>query len=540
MLGGTPARNMVNPREKLPELPGTGPNWEKEGEVRAWEAAFVLWKAELGSRAYGGPAVAGGRVFVGTNNDRARNPRDVRVRADGVERLDKGVLMCFDAKTGRFLWQAVHDKLADRMITDWPKEGLCSTPAVVGDRAYYVSNQCRVVCVDVNGLADGNQGFRGEPYQDPDDADVVWEYDMIRELKVFPHSMSNCSPLVVGDRLFACTSNGVDENHVNLPSPDAPSLVCLDRHTGKLLWSDNSPGKNVMHAQWSSPSYAAEPVPQVLHAQGDGWLRAFDPATGKLLWKFDCNRKDATHEVGGGGDKSDFIAMPVVYKGRAYIGTGQDPEYSAGPAHLWCLDLKKAVELGAKRKDRDVSPELLVPDGKDADGNEAFVVRANPASALAWVYGGPELRPFAPRDYKFCRTMSTVAIADDVLYAGALDGHLHCLDALTGTQYWQYDTRATIWGSPMLVDGRVLLATDSGDLFVFRHAVLPATIDHLPPGPLNRAAARQFRKFAREQIEKRYLLAKIEMPAPVRTTPVVAGGVLYVATENALYAFGQK
>jgi outer membrane protein assembly factor BamB len=534
MLGGTPARNMVNPRDKLPPLPGTGPNWEKEGEARAWEAAFVLWKAELGSRAYGGPAVAAGKVFVGTNNERARNPRDTRVGFDGFQTLDKGVLMCFDATTGRFLWQAVHDKLPDGNVTDWPKEGLCSTPTVVGSRAYYVSNQCRVVCADVNGFADGNHGFRAEQYQDPDDADIVWEYDMRRELKVFPHNMSNCSPLVVGDRLFACTSNGVDEGHVNLPSPDAPSLVCLDRHTGKLLWSDNSPGKDVIHSQWSSPSYAREPVPQVLHAQGDGWLRAFDPATGKLLWKFDCNRKGATHELGGTGEKNDFVAMPAVYEGRVYIGTGQDPEHSAGLGNLWCIDLKKAVERGAKQKDRDVSPEVLVPAG------ETFVAKPNPASALAWVYGGPEPRPFAARDYKFCRTMSTAAVADGVVYAATLDGYLHCLDATTGAQFWQYDTKAAIWGSPVVVDGRVLLTTESGDLFVFRHAALPDTIDHMPPGPLNQAAARRFRKSAREQIERRYLLARIEFPATIRTTPVVAGGVLYVATENMLYAFGEK
>ncbi len=84
-----------------------------------------------------------------------------------------------------------------------------------------------------------------------------------------------------------------------MPCSDAPSLVCLDRITGKLLWKDNSPGKDILHGQWSSPAYADEPVPQVIHGQGDGWLRAFDPDTGKLLWKFDCNRRDAKHELGG-------------------------------------------------------------------------------------------------------------------------------------------------------------------------------------------------------------------------------------------------
>ena len=242
---------------------------------------------------------------------------------------------------------------------------------------YYVSNQCRVVCLDVNGFADGNQGIQNEKYKDATDADIIWEYDMIRELKVFPHNMSNCSPLVVGDFIFVCTSNGVDESHVNLPSPEAPSLICLDRNTGKLLWKDNSPGRTIMHGQWSSPSYAEEPVPQVIHGQGDGWLRAFDPATGNLLWKFDCNKKGAKYELGGNGDKSDFIAMPVVHDGRVYIGTGQDPEHSTGIAYLWCIDLKKAVELGAKAPDRDVSPELVVRVEKQGDA-EKVVTKPNP------------------------------------------------------------------------------------------------------------------------------------------------------------------
>jgi outer membrane protein assembly factor BamB len=543
MNGGSVGRNMANVRDVLPKLPTAAPDWDDEGAVKRWEAEWVLWTAELGSRSYGGPVVAGGKVYVGTNNERPRNPRDRRIDAQGeVEKLDMGVLMCFDERTGKFLWQAVHDKLPNRNVTDWPKEGVCSTPTIVGDRVYYVSNRCTVVCLDANGFVDGNQGFQNEPYKDDTDADVIWEYDMIGELHVFPHNMSNCSPLVVEDRIFVCTSNGVDESHVNLPAPHAPSLICLDRHTGKLLWRDNSPGEDIMHAQWSSPAYASDPVPQVIQGQGDGWLRAFDPATGKLLWKFDCNRKGAVYELGGTGDKSDFIAMPVVYCGRVYIGPGQDPEHSTGIADLWCIDLTKAVELGARAPARDVSPDLLVRLEKPADPEERpkAVTKPNPASALAWNYGGEEKRRWAPRDFKFGRTMSTVAAVGDVVYAAELHGYLHCLNAKTGEHYWQYDTKASIWGSPYFVDGRVLVGTDAGDLFVFRHDPKPRVIDELNFAADNLAEAKRQRRERRDHVEKQYLLAKIELPAAIRTTPVVADGVLYVTTENTLYALGKK
>jgi hypothetical protein len=67
MYGGSPSRNMVNLHDKLPELPLVGPSEDKEGEKK-WNARWLLWKAALGSRSYSQPVVAGGRVFVGTNN----------------------------------------------------------------------------------------------------------------------------------------------------------------------------------------------------------------------------------------------------------------------------------------------------------------------------------------------------------------------------------------------------------------------------------------------------------------------------------------
>ena len=500
----------------------------------------MRWKADLGSRSYSQPVVVGGKVFVGTNNERPRNPRDTKKNAAGeVELIDKSVLMCFDAATGKFLWQAVHDKLPNGQVTDWPNEGICSIPTVVGDRLYYVSNQCRVVCLDVNGFADGNQGAQTEKYKTATDADFIWEYDMIKELKVFPHNMSTGCPLIIGDLLFVQTSNGVDQSHVNIPSPDAPSFICLNRHTGKLLWSDNSPGKDIMHGQWASSSYAADPVPQVIFPGGDGWLRAFDPPTGKLLWKFDCNPKDAVYELGGTGTRSDFIASPVIYGGRLYIGTGQDPEHSTGVAHLWCVDLANAVARGAAVKDRDVSPELIKKVEKAADGTRTVTKRPNPASALAWCYGGLETRRWAPRDFKFGRTLSTVCVVDDVVYAAELHGYLHCLSAKTGKHYWQFDTKASVWGAPYYVDGKVLLTTDYGELFVFRHDPKPEVIDELDFAAGTMKEARVELRVRRKQVADKYLMFKFDFEDPIRGTPSVAGGVLYVATQTELFAIGK-
>ena len=118
-----------------------------------------------------------------------------------------------------------------------------------------------------------------------------------------------------------------------------------------------------------------------------------------------------------------------------YIGTGQDPEHSTGIAYLWCIDLTKAVERGAAGKDRDVSPERVEKVKKLPNGDEEVRTKANPASALAWSYGGQENRRRAPRDFKFGRTLSTVCVVDDIVDAAEVAGYVHCLNAKTGTHY---------------------------------------------------------------------------------------------------------
>ena len=71
---------------------------------------------------------------------------------------DRGVVMAFTADTGTFLWQMVHPKLPAGRVNDWPRQGVCSTAYMEGDRIYYVSNEAHIVCLDANGFANGNDG----------------------------------------------------------------------------------------------------------------------------------------------------------------------------------------------------------------------------------------------------------------------------------------------------------------------------------------------------------------------------------------------
>ncbi len=483
MFGGTPSRNMVNLVDK--DLP-------TEWSVEKGKEKNIKWVADLGSNSYGGPVVADGKLFVGTNNANPRNPRDT---AQG-QPTDKGILLCFRASDGKFLWQAVHDKLPDTEKNDNAQQGIASTPAVDGKRVYYVSNRCELVCADTEGFLDGkNDGVQDEQYKDKTDADIVWRLDMRKELGVEPHLLAASSPLVVGDLVYVVTSNGVEQgnNGTRVANPKAPSLIAVDRHTGKVKWQDNSPGENILEGQWSNPSYAViNGKGQVIYGAGDGWLRGFDALTGKLIWKFDCNPKSAVWKPGGGGTRNHILATPVIYDNKAYVGVGVCPGTGSGVGHLWCIDITKTGDLSPVNDNFDPKAEV------------------NKNSGLVWHYGGM-IKPadMNGRDMVFGRTLSTCAIHDDLLFIAEEAGYLHCLDARTGKPYWVEDLKSGVWGSPYWVDGRIYLGDDSGDLFIF-------------------AASKE-----------KKLINKVDMDEGILGTPVACDGVLYVMTKSKLYAIAK-
>jgi outer membrane protein assembly factor BamB len=496
MYGGSPSRNMANTRVK-----GLPAEWDIGDPRKKIKPKNIKWVADLGSLSYGGPIVVGGKVIVGTNNQKPRNPKD---RLPNGQPLDLGVVMGFNEADGKFLWQTTYRKLPSGLVHDWPKQGICSTPVAEGDRMYYVSNRCEVVCSGLDGK-------------------IHWKLDMMGQLGVFPHNLSVCSPLLIGDKLFVVTANGVDEDHLNVPAPRAPSFIRVNKRTGQVEWQDNrtsiallqapkkgkkenrkdffkklvNEAKLIQHGQWSNPACAVvKGKPQVVFPGGDGWIYSFDPNSGKLIWKFDCNPKDAKYELGGKGTRSDFIATPVIYEDRVYIGTGQDPEHEYGVGHLWCIDMTR---------EGDVSPELVT---------DRTVwppkTKPNPNSAKVWHFGGPADPKKTGRNYHFGRTMSTCAIHDGLVYAGELDGHLHCLDAKKGTVYWSHNTKAQTWSSPVYADGKVYFGNDSQTMWVFAHG------------------------------KQKRLLAENDLDGYIRAAPVVANGTLYVMTVNKLYAIAAK
>lgn len=405
MWGGTPERNMVNLVEK--NIPSS------------WDLATgenVKWVARLGSQTYGNPVIASGKVLVGTNNQAERRP--------GITG-DKGIILCFSENDGSFHWQMTHDKLPAGRVNDWPKQGICSSPAIDGDRFYYVSNRCELVCADLNGFLDGeNDGpYTDEERTDRQDGDIIWKLDMMDELGVFPHNLATSSPTYDDKHVYLLTSNGVDEGHLVLPVPAAPSFLAVDKETGEVAWERSDPGEDILHGQWSSPALGLiGGTRQVICPGGDGCVYALAPETGDLIWSFQCNPPGSVWKLGGHGTRNNLVATPVIHDQKVYISVGQDPEHGEGQGHLYAID----------------------------------ATRRGDVTATGALWHNEEVQ----------RSMSTVSVYDEVLYFCDLTGVLRALDPKTGQTLWMHDMEAAVWSSPYGVDGKVLLGDEDGDLVV--------------------------------------------------------------------------
>jgi outer membrane protein assembly factor BamB len=428
MWGGAPGRNMVSSMQGIPTT------WDIQ------TGKNVKWVAKLGSQTYGNPVVAGGQVYVGTNNAVARNAR---------EGGDRGVLMCFRESDGRFLWQHTSPKLEDSS-KDWPETGVCSAPLVEGDRLYYVNNRCELVCLDVHGDGKGN-------------AKAIWKFDMIKELGVSPREKAASSPVSYGSLILVGTSNGRDDKGQRVPAPKAPSMIAVDRETGKLAWQVNGAGDRILDGQWSSPAVGTiGGVVQAVIGEGDGWVRGYEAQTGKKLWEFDTNPKDSVWPK----TRNEIVSTPVIWQDKVFIANGQDPESGPGPGHLYGID-------ATKRGDITTSGRL-------------------------WQYD------------RIKRSISTGAIANGLLFYADFTGYLHCLDVNTGRPYWTHDTLSAVWGSPMVIDGKVYLGDEDGDVLVMEAGKQEKPIGTATVG------------------------------SSVYSTPVPANGTLFVTSRDKLFAIARK
>ena len=455
--GQTFSRNMVSDEKGLPDAfdPASGKN--------------VKWSVALGTQAHSTPVIAGGRVLIGTNNDA---PRDSRHKGD------RGVLMCLDEKDGHLHWQLVVPKLGPHPNLDWPRMGNSSPVTIEGNRVYTLTNRFEVVCLDLQGLANGNDGpftdevrHQGSVELGPLDGDIVWLYDMPAQAGIWPHDAAHSSILILGDLLYINTCNGIDTAHSKIRCPDGPSLIVLDKRTGRLVAKDDEHiGPRIFHSSWSSPALGEVNGQQrIFFCGGDGIVYAFEPVTAptpgqvatlKKLWSFDPDPtapKENVHQWFGNRRESpsNITSMPMFHQGRLYVTSGGDLWWGKNEGQLSCIDAAKGTSI--------------------------------------W-------------SFPLKRTCSTPAVRDGLVFVADTARMVYCIDAATGQAIWSHQMKGEIWASPMIADGKVYIGSRRGDFVIL-------------------AAAR----------EKR-VLCSVDLDSPISATATPANGCVYIATMARLYA----
>jgi outer membrane protein assembly factor BamB len=203
-------------------------------------------------------------------------------------------------------------------------------------------------------------------------------------------------------------------------------LIAVDKHSGEVVWRAIGPGGDVLHGQWCSPVAAnVNGRTQVLFGGGDGWLRAYDAASGRELWRFDGNPKDARWLPRPGVlSRSPIIASPVVANGRVFVAMGQSPGHGNGPSLIHAISPNGQGDVTERR--------------------------------LLWT------------SRKIGRVVGTPVEKDGLLYVGDVGGTVHCLDAATGARLWKHETNGAIWGCLLLAGGRLYVGNEDGTMTVLR------------------------------------------------------------------------
>ena len=330
--------------------------------------------------------------------------------------------MAFRESDGQFMWQAVHDKLQAGRANDWPFQGVCSSPLVENGIVYYVSNRGELMAVDLDGFRDGkNDGpVKDEKLTREVDVDILWRYDMMEELGVMQHNMANSSPVVVREPDLRQHLERPGREPRQRPRPESPAHHRRrqdDRQArvGRQLGRREDPARPVVLVGGRARSATSC---RRSSARVTATSAATRPRPARSSGSSTSTRRTSVWPK----TRNEVISTPIIVDNVVYIANGQDPEHGEGVGHLYAID-------GTKRGDITKSGQL-------------------------WHYG--DIR----------RSISTGALFNGILFYSDFSGFLHALDAKTGKQLWKHDMFAAIWGSPIVIDGKVFLGDEDGDVTI--------------------------------------------------------------------------
>lgn len=192
-----------------------------------------LWKQEI-SAGFGGVTTSNGRVYV---MDRLKTPKE-------VERL-----LCFDAESGRNIWQQSWEASYGSMEYG---TGPRSSLNVTDGKAYALGATGVALCLDA---------VTGQ---------VLWQLDAVKNFEAkIPKWGFAASPVIDGNRVLL---------HVGAK---AGSVIALDKASGKEVWRGGPDP-----AGYCTPEIISHAGTRQLIAWGPEHVQSLDPDSGRVNWLF--------------------------------------------------------------------------------------------------------------------------------------------------------------------------------------------------------------------------------------------------------------
>ncbi len=312
----------------------------------------TLWNYTTGGFVVSSPTVVEGKVYLGSFDNK---------------------VYCLNAATGASIW-------------NYTTGGdVYSSPAVVDGKVYVGSDDGKVYCLSALSGA------------------LIWNYTT--------GGFVDASPTVVGGKVYVSSWDS--------------RIYCLDAATGTLIWNYTTSG-----AMMYTPAIADG---KVYVGSNNTNLYCLNALSGVLIWNY---------TTGG-----DVASSPAVVDGEVYVGSTDNKVY--------CLNAATGALIWSYTTGGAVFSSPAVADGKVYVGSYSDKIYCLDAANGASIW-----------NYTAACADSSPAVADGKVYVGsAFDTNVYCLNAATGAFVWSYTTMAFVISSPAVVDGRVYIV--AGQVYCF-------------------------------------------------------------------------
>jgi outer membrane protein assembly factor BamB len=366
---------------------------EEQNLPDRWDGATgdnILWRTPIAGLAHSSPIVWGNRIFVTTAI--SSNPNATfrpGLYGDGDASDDrsrqKWMVYAVDKRTGRIRWERVAREGVPRNKRHIKSTYASATPVTDGRIVVASFGSQGVHAYDVNGT-------------------FLWKVDLghldlgAYDIPTFEWGPAS-SPIIWNGLVILQVDTQADS-----------FLLALKADTGETAWKT----AREELPSWGTPTVAVTPAGPQLVTNASNFIRGYDPATGKELWRL-------------GGSSKITAPTPLFDEGVFVIASGRRPER---PIFVVRPDARGDVTLQT---------------GKTSNG------------AVVWSRTGRGSYMPTPLIYK------------GLLYVLGNDGIFDAYNLHTGEEV--YRQRLTKVGngfsaSPVAADGKIYLTNEDGDMIV--------------------------------------------------------------------------